>query len=76
MYTHKDKKRKGANTMTFEQLHNSYLEQEEPKIFGTDWKGHEIYEGDEYFDIMGEFVPVEDLEEFIGERFSKYTAGE
>nr|DAS24273.1 MAG TPA: protein of unknown function (DUF2175) [Caudoviricetes sp.] len=62
--------------MTFEQLHNSYLEQDEPKIFGTDWKGHEIYEGDEYFDIMGEFVPVEDLEEFIGERFSKYTAGE
>lgn len=76
MYTHKDKKRKGANTMTFAQLHNSYLEQEEPKIFGTDWKGHEIYEGDEYYDIMGEFVPVEDLEEFIGERFSKYTAGE
>lgn len=62
--------------MTFEQLHNSYLEQDEPKIFGTDWKGHEIYEGDEYYDIMGEFVPVEDLEEFIEERFSKYTAGE
>lgn len=62
--------------MTFEQLHNRYLEQDEPKIFETDWKGHEIYEGDEYFDIMGEFVPVEDLEEFIGERFSKYTAGE
>lgn len=62
--------------MTFEQLHNSYLEQDEPKNFGTDWKGHEIYEGDEYFDIMGEVVPVEDLEEFIGERFSKYTAGE
>lgn len=62
--------------MTFEQLRNSYLEQDEPKIFGTDWKGHEIYEGDEYFDIMGEFVSVEDLEEFIEERFSKYTAGE
>lgn len=62
--------------MTFEQLHNSYLEQDEPKIFETDWKGHEIYEGDEYYDIMGEFVPVEDLEEFIEERFSKYTAGE
>ena len=62
--------------MTFEQLHNSYLEQDEPKIFGMDWKGHEIYEGDEYYDIMGEFVPIEDLEEFIGERFSRYTAGE
>lgn len=62
--------------MTFEQLHNSYLEQDEPKKLGVDWKGHEIYEGDEYYDIMGEFVPVEDLEEFIEERFSKYTAGE
>ena len=62
--------------MTFEQLHNSYLEQDEPKNLGVDWKGHEIYEGDEYYDIMGEFVPVEDLEEFIGERFSKYTAEE
>jgi hypothetical protein len=62
--------------MTFEQLHNSYLEQDEPKIFGMDWKGHEIYEGDEYYDIMGEFVPIEDLEDFSGERFSKYTAGE
>lgn len=62
--------------MTFEQLHNSYLEQDEPKNLGVDWKGHEIYEGDEYYDIMGEFVPVEDLEEFIEERFSKYTAGE
>lgn len=62
--------------MTFEQLHNSYLEQDKPKIFGVDWKGHEIHEGDEYFDIMGEFVPVEDLEDFISERFSKYTAGE
>lgn len=27
--------------MTFEQLHNSYLEQDEPKIFGTDWNGLE-----------------------------------
>lgn len=62
--------------MTFEQLHNSYLEQDEPKNLGVDWKGHEIYEGDEYYDIMGEFVPIEDLEEFIEERFSKYTAGE
>lgn len=62
--------------MTFESMHARYLEQEEAKIFGTDWQGHEIYDGDEYFDIMGELVLVEELEEFISERFSRITAGE
>lgn len=62
--------------MTFESMHARYLEQEETKIFGTDWQGHEIYDGDEYFDIMGELVLVEELEEFISERFSRITAGE
>lgn len=62
--------------MTFESMHAHYLEQEEPKVFGEDWQGHEIYEGDEYFDIMGELVPVEELEEFIAERFERKTAGE
>lgn len=62
--------------MTFEQLHNSYLEQGEPKIFGTDWKGHEIYVGDEYYDVDGEFVPVGDIEEYMNEAFIKRTAGE
>ena len=57
-------------------MHARYLEQEETKIFGTDWQGHEIYDGDEYFDIMGELVLVEELEEFISERFSRITAGE
>ena len=62
--------------MTFEQLHNSYLEQDEPKIFGTDWKGHEIYVGDEYFEIDGELVLVEELDEYAQERFERRTAGE
>lgn len=62
--------------MSFESMHNSYLEQDEPKVFGTDWQRHEIYEGNEYFDIMGELVPVEELEEFIAERFERKTAGE
>lgn len=62
--------------MAFESMHARYLEQEEAKIFGTDWQGHEIYDGDEYFDIMGELVLVEELEEFIPERFSRITAGE
>ena len=62
--------------MTFESMHNRYLEQDEPKIFGTDWKGNEIYEGDEYYDCDGEFVSVEDVEEYMNTVFMKKTAGE
>lgn len=62
--------------MTFEQLHNSYLEQDEPKTFGVDWKGHEIYEGDEYFQCNGEYVLVEDAEEYMNETYEKRVAGE
>lgn len=62
--------------MSFESMHNSYLEQDEPKVFGTDWKGHEIYEGDEYFEIDGELVLVEELDEYAQERFERRTAGE
>lgn len=62
--------------MSFESMHNRYLEQDEPKIFGTDWKGNEIYEGDDYYDVDGEFVPVEDIEEYMNEAFIKRTAGE
>ena len=46
-------------------LHNQYLEPEDAKSFGTDWKGHEIYEGDECWDVDGEYVKVEDAEEFL-----------
>lgn len=62
--------------MTFEQLHNSYLEQDEPKIFGLDWKGHEIYEGDEFYEIDGEYVLVDELDEYDQERFERRIAGE
>lgn len=62
--------------MSFESMHNSYLEQDEPKVFGTDWKGHEIYEDDEYFEIDGELVLVEELDEYAQERFERRTAGE
>nr|DAS65964.1 MAG TPA: protein of unknown function (DUF2175) [Caudoviricetes sp.]DAT25526.1 MAG TPA: protein of unknown function (DUF2175) [Caudoviricetes sp.] len=62
--------------MTFEQLHNSYLEQDEPKIFGVDWKGSEIYEGDEFYEIDGEYVIVDELDEYAHERFERRIAGE
>lgn len=60
----------------FETLHNKYLEPPEGKVWCRDWKGQETYEGDEYFDIMGELVPVDEIEEFIAERFERKTAGE
>ena len=46
-------------------LHGQYLEPEEDEIFGEDWNGNNIYFGDEYFDIDGELVLVEDVEEFV-----------
>lgn len=57
-------------------LHNQYLDPEEEKSFGEDWKGHDIYAGDEYFDVDGEFVKVEDSEEFLHHLYVKRTAGE
>lgn len=57
-------------------LHNQYLDPEEDEIFGEDWNGNNIYFGDEYFDIDGELVLVEEVEEFVRENYSKFTAGE
>ena len=57
-------------------LHNQYLEPEEDEIFGEEWNGNNIYFGDEYFDIDGELVLVEEVEEFVRENYSKFTAGE
>lgn len=57
-------------------LHNQYLEPEEDEIFGEDWNGNNIYYGDEYFDIDGNLVLIEDIEEFIRETYPRFTAGE
>lgn len=57
-------------------LHGQYLELEEEKSFGKDWDGNDIYEGDEYFDIDGELVKVEDAEKYLRTVFAKHTAGE
>ena len=58
----------------FDKLHSQYLEPEEDEIFGEDWNGNNI--GDEYFDINGNLVLIEDIEEFIRETYPRYTAGE
>lgn len=56
-------------------LHNQYLEPEENEIFGEDWNGNNIYFGDEYFDIDGNLVLVDDVDEFVRENYSRFTAG-
>lgn len=54
---------------TFEQLHNHYLEQDEPQIFAYDWKGNEIYYGDKYYEYDGDYILEDDLAEYAKEVF-------
>lgn len=54
---------------TFEQLHNHYLEQDEPQIFAYDWKGDEIYYGDKYYEYDGDYILEDDLGEYAKELF-------
>ena len=57
-------------------LHGQYLEPEESKSYGKDFKGDDILEGDEYFDADGEYVKVEDSEEYLHILYVKRIAGE
>lgn len=52
---------------TFEQLHNHYLEPPEQKIFAYDWRGDEIYYGDKYYEIDGDFILENNLELYVKE---------
>lgn len=49
----------------FETLHAHYLDPPEPKVWGYDWQGEEIYVGDEYYDMDGDYVLVDDIEEYL-----------
>lgn len=51
--------------MTFEDLHAHYLDPPEPKVWGYDWQGEEIYVGDEYYDMNGDYVQADDIEEYL-----------
>lgn len=51
--------------MTFENLHAHYLDPPEPKVWGYDWQGEEIYVGDEYYDMDGDYVQEGDIEEYL-----------
>lgn len=49
----------------FETLHANYLDPPEPKVWGYDWQGEEIYVGDEYYDMDGDYVLKSDIEEYL-----------
>lgn len=57
--------------MTFENLHAHYLDPPEPKVWGYDWQGEEIYVGDEYYDMDGDYVPVDNIEEYLKSTYLK-----
>lgn len=45
--------------------HSAYLDPPEPKVLGYDWKGEEIYVGDEYYDMDGDYVQADNIEEYL-----------
>ena len=53
----------------FETLHANYLDPPEPKVWGYDWKGEEIYVGDEYYDMGGDYVCEDDIDEYLKEAY-------
>ena len=53
----------------FETLHANYLYPPEPKVWGYDWKGEEIYVGDSYYEIEGDYVCEDDIDEYLKEAY-------
>ena len=49
----------------FENLHAHYLDPPEPKVWGYDWQGEEIYVGDEYYDMDGDYVQADNIEDYL-----------
>ena len=54
---------------SFEALHNRYLEPPEGKVWGYDWRGQEIYFGDAYYEIEGDYVGEDDIDEYLKEAY-------
>ena len=53
----------------FETLHANYLDPPEPKVWGYDWRGDEIYVGDSYYEIEGDYVCEDDIDEYLKETY-------
>ena len=52
-----------------------FLEPDEPQVFGSDWEGNEIYEGDEYVETELDLVRFEDIPKFVKEKRKGMVAG-
>ena len=53
-----------------------FLEPDEQQVFGSDWEGNEIYEGDEYVETEMGLVRLEDIPRFVKETQKVMVAGE
>ena len=53
-----------------------FLEPDESQVFGSDWEGNEIYEGDEYVETEMWLVRLEDIPRFVKETQKVMVAGE
>nr|WP_319218627.1 hypothetical protein [uncultured Trichococcus sp.] len=53
-----------------------FLEPDESQVFGSDWEGNEIYEGDEYVETEMGLVRLEDIPRFVKETQKVMVAGE
>ena len=53
-----------------------FLEPDEPRVFGSDWEGNEIYEGDEYVETEMGLVRLDDIPRFVKETQKVMVAGE
>ena len=52
-----------------------FLEPDESQVFGSDWEGNEIYEGDEYVETEMGLVRLEDIPRFVKETQKVMVAG-
>lgn len=53
----------------FETLHANYLDPPAPKVWGYDWRGDEIYVGDSYYEIEGDYVCEDNIDEYLKETY-------
>ena len=59
------------NTASLSRLHAEWLEPDEPMVIAVDFKGEELYWGDEAFKTEDGLVRDEDVYEFMEQKYGK-----
>ena len=59
------------NTASLSRLHAEWLEPDEPMVIAVDFKGEELYWGDEAFKTEDGLVRDEDVYEFMERKYGK-----